>query len=79
VTDPKLLLIPEEREHRLRSSEPGAYSADEGAVNARDDKGHLAFFTPSAKGGAGPSYVGPPARLTTMQRWRAWLTAYFGG
>lgn len=36
------------------------------------------FFTPSAKGGVGPSYVGPTPRRTTWQRWPALLTDYLG-
>lgn len=78
MTDPRPLLIPEERERHPRPVGPSAYWADEGAESERDDKVRLAFFTPSAKGDTSPSYIGPPSRRTKWQLWRAWLTAQLG-
>lgn len=74
----RFLLIPEEREHHPRAADASTYSADEGVERERGGKGGLAFFTPSEKDGAGPSYVGPAPRPTRWQRWRAWWVAHFG-
>ncbi len=79
MTHPRLLLIPEAREHHPRAVDASGYSTDDALVNGRGAKGGLAVFTPSDKGGAGPSYVGPAPRPTRWQRWRAWWRSVFGG
>jgi hypothetical protein len=78
MSDPRLPLIPHEREWHMRSTPPSAYSADESGGRDGKDEGRLAFFTPAGKGGSGPSYVGPAPRRTRWQRFRAWWVALFG-
>ena len=79
MTDPRPPLIPNEREWHTRPMTPSAYSADESGVRDGKEEGRLAFFTPAGKGSSGPSYIGPAARRTRWQRWRAWWAARFGG